>query len=704
MAESEEERYYSDPYDRLAQRGEIECIQYGKADVHTWVNDIPRKRLVILRSDLGTGKSQAIVRYINEHSPESVLVITPKRKFAQAFHTTLLNGTGLPFVNYLHKSKVTGSDYYLTDPYLVIQINSINRACKGAVLEDEMGVVVDDDDSAIREVIGENIGYESSRVMPILFQTHKWSLVIIDEATSVLKELSSTNLARSGFCGAVHRSLETIVRNADNTIMCDADIDSRAVGFARSIVEDSEILFIRNNYISRDRSLVHLTRERMIALLKKNLQSGKNCIYISSSKNHITNENGSLRKAIAEVGLSGSEILTYTGDTKQQEIVPERDWIGKRLIIYNSSITVGIDFCLPGIFNSVFVYLTNINTACGRDIIQSIHRVRLIRNERFGIRDKDATVYYAYKLASFSEGYPLTYDSVYDTLEKRVIYYDGHKDQEVVDYLSNYMIETPWIRAIHTLNILEDNISGVSRRYLDDFRRRMSSKGYRHADGVRKGEKQKAEGISSSVAIPAIEERIRLYNETPDITPEQARDILVKMSTNATSEKEDLAFKKYMFNKDGYNRKSLFWFCTNRITQDILSNYRYETGSDVQNRPDTVLHDTRPIIRDAWSKVCPILGMKDSIDTSVQVSSHVFDPKNSPELYKVLYDTCVLLGIDSRGKSCTTLLNRLHRLWTGHKWVPIRDRTVHEGKRYTMYTLSGPDTRDYRGIRISGKV
>ena len=58
----------------------------------------------------------------------------------------------------------------------------------------------------------------------------------------------------------------------------------------------------------------------------------------------------------------------------------EKEWRAKRAIVYNSTITVGVDFNLPDIFDTVLVYAQNFGCGPVRDIFQAIHRVRKIRD------------------------------------------------------------------------------------------------------------------------------------------------------------------------------------------------------------------------------------------------------------------------------------------------------------------------------------
>ena len=82
-------------------------------------------KCTVIKAGLGKGKTTASVAHINSKEYDRIIVLTPRRTFAKSVCNRLNNECkGLEFVMY---SNLKGKDYCIRNPYIVIQVESLNR-------------------------------------------------------------------------------------------------------------------------------------------------------------------------------------------------------------------------------------------------------------------------------------------------------------------------------------------------------------------------------------------------------------------------------------------------------------------------------------------------------------------------------------------------------------------------------------------------
>jgi hypothetical protein len=81
-------------------------------------------KCTVVKAGLGKGKTTASVSHINNNDYERIIVLTPRRSFAKSVCNRLNYETKHDFVIY---SNLKGKNYNITQPYVVIQVESLNR-------------------------------------------------------------------------------------------------------------------------------------------------------------------------------------------------------------------------------------------------------------------------------------------------------------------------------------------------------------------------------------------------------------------------------------------------------------------------------------------------------------------------------------------------------------------------------------------------
>ena len=225
-------------------------------------------------------------------------------------------------------------------------------------------------------------------------ELNAYDLVIMDESESVIYQFASPTHPR------VQESFEVlnkVIMFSTKVIFADAFITSRTVNYIEQIKllrPQARVSFENNTYMKPDKLTANIlgevTRPKQLPMLRqkyidhivqKAAAGEKLCVVSGSFK---------LKAAVVEALITSkildkSNILEYdsTADDKLFEDLGnvEVTWADPkiRLVIYTTSITIGIDFSIKCIFDSICIYGTS---ACpiARDLIQAHHRVRNIKD------------------------------------------------------------------------------------------------------------------------------------------------------------------------------------------------------------------------------------------------------------------------------------------------------------------------------------
>lgn len=307
-----------------------------------------------------------------------------------------------------------------------------------------------------------------------MFDLFRYDLVILDEIESILFQFSSsthTNISK-----AFHVFYQ-IITKSKKIVLADAFITKRSIQFCKSLKErnnkikykldintynpnkdtKAQFLGIANTFVEL-REYKEIFKEH----IKNQLREKKKicvCIASKSFKNNIID--AIIKDSILEV----SEILEYDADSsdiKTQDFNDvNRVWKDPviKLVIYTTKITVGINFNVPDVFHSIYIY-GSIKCPNVRDILQAHFRVRHI---------KDKVVYVLINCACFDhwlQSKHLTQNFALQYVE------DIYKNYE----FSEFKLISDMFSLITSSNILETNLG--FRCYLEVFKHLICLIGY----------------------------------------------------------------------------------------------------------------------------------------------------------------------------------------------------------------------------------
>lgn len=348
-----------------------------------YLPSIPEGKTVLISSALGTGKTTAIRKMLSallEEDPYArVLVVTPRRTYATYIGGELKD---LGFTCYLDEGWRPG------DNCTIVQCESLHRLATSG----------------------------TERAL--------YDVVILDESESILSTFASTkthgiNIMRN------HTTFEDVVKNAEKVVVCDAFVMERTCAFVTSV--RGECVFHVNDFKPSARDAVELKpyipRGKHVPVANKvgltermllSLADGRKCVLVSGSKRFADN--------FVKECLEGSPYAyrSYTSTSSRETRDELKDvakhWAGLDILIYTTSITVGVSFDLPH-FDELFCYFTAAS-ATPREYAQALLRVRQIKYERLtyvletrvprppAVTLEETRAYLARREALLKEGFP----------------------------------------------------------------------------------------------------------------------------------------------------------------------------------------------------------------------------------------------------------------------------------------------------------
>lgn len=301
------------------------------------------ERIVLLKSHLGTGKTTAVKRYIEEYEPERVIWLSARRIFARNLHTDL-NKLGLNFKCYLDHTDESNLGKYNR---MIVQMESLHKLYK---LLDEY---VD--------------------------------LVVVDEIESCLNQFNSEEtMKHDSQCAKI---FEHLIANSGKVILADAFLSNRTIDVLKALdMDEDEMKLVINETNPFQRKAIEYKggkkKDMLLETLQDKLLAGKRCIFLSASS-VFTNQ---IEQALKGIKMKeGDDYKIYKAGSNDLKNVNE-DWNGLKCVVYTSAITVGVNFDLRDKFDILFMYGSAYKSCCVRDLFQGSLRVRHL---------KDQTLYYA---------------------------------------------------------------------------------------------------------------------------------------------------------------------------------------------------------------------------------------------------------------------------------------------------------------------
>jgi hypothetical protein len=282
---------------------------------------------VVIKSPMGTGKTELIARYINDNKVKKILWISTRQSYANNVFKRLKD---LKFVNYLDDKL----NFHKEDK-IIVQLESLHK-----------------------------LGKESIKM---------FDLVVLDEIESILYHFSSeTMLSQSE--GTFNLLYNLCICNITKIIAMDADYNNRGNDFIKSIGSYEIII---NNYKNATR-IIELTEEfnYFINDIKKSIKKKeKICIIGLSTK---------LLYQIAELlDKINIKYILHTRDSddklKKKLVNVNELWGDYQVVMFSPTISVGVDHT-DKYFDKVYSIIVS-NCASSRTYLQMLGRIRNMKND-----------------------------------------------------------------------------------------------------------------------------------------------------------------------------------------------------------------------------------------------------------------------------------------------------------------------------------
>ena len=289
----------------------------------------------VIKAGLGKGKTTASIAHINSHKYDRIIVLTPRRTFAKSVCNRLNDECkGIEFVMY---SNLKGKDYMIRNPFIVIQVESLNR---------------------------------------LELNTNDKTLLLCDEVESVLFQMTVSKTHKEKHIQNLDM-LERLFRESTKIICLDAFISNRTLTTLRLM----NIPYTYYNYTLplEDRTCIRIKeKDKFLTKLLLDLGQNKKIFLFSSSNNTLVSDFiPSIKKK-----YPNKKVIEYHSKFTSLDLTNINDnWKDADVIACTSTITVGCNFDLKDVFDKVYVYANASSKNLVRDIFQATYRIRYIRDK-----------------------------------------------------------------------------------------------------------------------------------------------------------------------------------------------------------------------------------------------------------------------------------------------------------------------------------
>lgn len=616
-------------------------------------------RFHVIQSHCGTGKTTTCVAYIDDllkAEKTSFLIMSPRRSYAEAitseYNRRLQNLNGAKVKCYMHEDIDADSE----SPYVVCSPQSMFRL-----------------DS-------------------VTFDT-----VIIDECESVLNEFVSSTMKIRGFSNAILQSVrnfEYIIKKAKKVVMCDAFISMRTIRFCNTLGNHETIHFEQNLQPCVPRKAFELTSKTMFhQQLDISLTSGNNVVAYVDSKKEI-------KDLYTYCEVPDDHVFVHAdADKKSKNTVKHvnEEW-RKKLLAYNSCITVGIDFNQEH-YDELFMFCS---IYCGiiRDNFQSSMRVRHLRknNMYYYLMDKKGCIKDRLpQMSTFSEAQEYVQAKRNEVLAHSQYVGIQHdvevgQQQMVTDYSQLWRKPPQWLSDLYAWQVFEKSVN--QHNYNNLFQHYLRINNYTIVKGTE--EHKETTPSSTEVEVPNYDD-IDIPENFVAFDPEKSADTLHQIRSAKWQYN-----KAFAHNKDAQHNKLFRHFIDDRTWRlnSFFWNVWAEDASDAfhLDKKDRIENKYHIFSNERSQKRSVI----DEIMKTLEIGNSMYLGVLKPErldhlhtLFEAKYrDYSKVFGISETKKqsnsqvstlrSTTTKLNKLLSRWNGCS-VKSTSRTKKEKGSYSFH-------------------
>jgi len=388
-------------------------------------------------SKMDTKKTYSLIQFIKGNTIGFVIFITCREKMADSAHALFYRES----INVIHyKNLLPSTDFRNYRGVLVVQLESLHL-----------------------------IGRRAKVLIP--------ELLVLDESTSIMKQLSSSTMANRFHKNV--KMLETITLESTRVICMDADIDDRTFVFLEANRRGN--ISVQWNTMTRKgvKAYKYFNRGQTIRQLLEDLDLGLKLFIACSYKSNV---NG--LEAIIKAHFPHKNVLTYTADNTLEELQKTSiqdvnlHWTQCDVVIISPTITNGIDFHEVH-FDRVYSFVDPRGPS-HRDLKQMIGRVRRIKTGEIHYTIKSQMGTLPTNLTTISMFMNLKYNFGLGLLEKSISESERECGIKSSDHISDYIhskfewviseedgdkimtkskLTQHWLQAVAAMNIQESNMS-----------------------------------------------------------------------------------------------------------------------------------------------------------------------------------------------------------------------------------------------------
>jgi len=311
----------------------VEVVTYNEKHCR----NLPDQRIVVLQANMGVGKTYQCIKKVQDNPDKSVIIFSSRILYAEGiteeYNRELLKDLGFICYHGSQKHVIENSYRLVMSPQSLFKLNEITKF---------------------------------------------FDIVIMDECESVLSELTGSTMKIPKCPDAIlnsYKVFEKIMKKAENLIFCDAFISNRTINFINNIFNNRNFIMHKNTFQSVERVAEKIDNyNNFTHLMERDIKDNKkNIVYYCDSKTKI-------QKIKDDYPETKDYLYIYANcDPKARDTCKNVNelWKNKRLLCYNSTITVGLnyqnlDYDKMYLFGSIF---------CGnvRNVFQSSMRVRNLK-------------------------------------------------------------------------------------------------------------------------------------------------------------------------------------------------------------------------------------------------------------------------------------------------------------------------------------
>ena len=453
------------------------------------------KKSLLIKSNMGTGKTQIVCDYIDKINPKRILWISTRQTYSHNIQERIKKYN---FTNYLDDKK-----YFHLKDRIIVQLESLHNLERGYLIQ-------------------------------------MFDLIVLDEIESILYQFDSPTIYE--YSDNTFNLLYLLCKNkTSKLIMMDGDLKERSLEYARNIDINCDIFV--NKYVS-DEITINLTNNKdyFINKIIDSIDKKRKICIISLT----TKIMAQLEKILIDKDIKYLSITSNSDDKIKKDLANVNElWIKYQVVLYSPTISVGVDFNIE-YFDDVYSILIP-NVASPRIFKQMLGRLRKMKN-------KEILGYYK-KMNTSMDGKLYSYDEMVkffkycDPEIKTKKKYKLNKVNHTIEVVSNFTLYD----RIMMHNKIENMNKNVDN-FMAEFSNVMKNSNYKITFVDKPFENKKVTKLNDNAFKDKILSAKNIdvdinknANIKIDETDTEFYKIQKKILTNEATEAEKFSYQKHKF-------------------------------------------------------------------------------------------------------------------------------------------------------------